>query len=143
MARPLQSLRLRQVIVAALRADAELIAIGETPISAVDEAGNIRIYGRRSPAVLIWPFLRVSIADEGPLRLGTEPRVTVHTFSKAQYDDEVETLNGRVQTILEGKVMELSSAAKAYVTWISSQVIPDAAEADAWHGLNSFTATIG
>jgi hypothetical protein len=29
------------------------------------------------------------------------------------------------------------------MVWIGSQVIPDAAEASAWHGLNSFTATIG
>jgi hypothetical protein len=31
---------------------------------------------------------------------------------------------------------------KAYVRWIGSQVIPDAAEASAWHGVNSFDATI-
>jgi hypothetical protein len=136
MARPLQSLRLRQAIVTTLRADAELIAIGDPPL-------DDRIYGRRSPATLIWPFLRVSVVDEGPLRLGTEPRVTVHTFSKAQFDDEVETLNARVQAILEDAVLELSPAAKAFMRWIGSQTVPDAAEADAWHGVNSFRATIG
>jgi hypothetical protein len=29
------------------------------------------------------------------------------------------------------------------MSWIGSQVIPDASEASAYHGVNSFTATIG
>jgi hypothetical protein len=141
MARPLQSLRLRRTIVPRLRADADLIAIGDPPLS--DDAETRRIYGRRSPAELTWPFLRVSIPDEVPLRKGTQIRVTVHTFSKAQFDDEVEALNAAVQAGLEDAVLELSPATKAFVSWINSQVIPDAAEANAWHGLNSFNATIG
>jgi hypothetical protein len=64
------------------------------------------------------------VADEGPLRKGTEVRVTVHTFSKAQFDDECETMNGAVQTSLEDAVLELSGARKAYMSWIGSQVIP-------------------
>lgn len=137
MPRPLQSLRLRQTIVTTLRADADLTAIGTPPLATDD-----RIYGRRSPASLTWPFVRVNLTDEGPLRKGTEMRVTVHTFSKEQFDDEIESLNAAVQAALEDAVLELSSAAKAYLAWISSQVIPDGAEASAWHGLNSFTATI-
>jgi hypothetical protein len=141
MPRPLQSLRLRQAIIPRLRADADLIAIGTPPLS--DDAEQQRIYGRRQPAELTWPFIRVSVADEGPLRKGTEVRVTVHTFSKAKFDDECEGLNGAVQTSLEDAVLDLSPAWKAYMSWIGSQVIPDASEADAWHGVNSFTATIG
>lgn len=139
--RPLQSLRLRQVIVTALRADDDLTALGTPPLSA--DTQEKRIYGRRQPATLDWPFVRVSLADEGPLRKGTRIRVTVHTFSKAQFDDELEGLNAGVQTALEDAVIELSAARKAYMVWISSQVIPDAAEADAWHGVNSFEASIG
>jgi hypothetical protein len=136
MPRPLQSLRLRQATVQRLRADADLIAIG-TP--AIGE----RIYGRRTPAELTWPFVRVSVADEGPLRKGTEVRVTIHTFSKAQFDDECEAMNAGVQTSLEDAVLELSGARKAHMIWRGSQVLPDASEASAWHGVNSFTATIG
>ena len=135
--RPLQSLRLRRAIVPHLRADADLIAIGTPPLSQ-DE----RIYGRRQPATLVWPFVRVSVADEGPLRKGTEVRATVHTFSKAKFDDECEDMNGAVQTSLENAVLDLSPSVKAYMSWVGSQVIPDGAEADAWHGVNSFTATI-
>jgi hypothetical protein len=69
--------------------------------------------------------------------------MTVHTFSKAQFDDECEQLNGAVQTSLEDAVLELSPSTKAYITWRSSQVIHDAAEANSWHGVNSFDATIG
>lgn len=134
--RPLQSLRLRQQTVASLRADADLIAIGTPAI-------GDRIYGRRQPATLTWPFVRVSVADEGPLRHGTRIRVTVHSFSKAQFDDEVETINAAIQANLENAVLELSPATKVFMAWVSSQAFPDAAEADAWHGINSFDATIG
>jgi hypothetical protein len=104
MPRPLQSLRLRQAIVTRLRADIDLSTIGTTPI-------DDRIYGLRTPATLVWPFVRVVLADEGPLRKGTEIRVTIHV--------------------------------KAFMVWNASQVIQDAAEADAYHGINTFTATIG
>jgi hypothetical protein len=136
MPRPLQSLRLRQATVQRLRADADLVAIGTPPV-------GDRIYGKRQPPELTWPFVRVSVADEGPLRKGTEVRVTVHTFSKAQFDDECETMNAAVQTSLEDAVLELTGARKAYMSWIGSQVLADASEASAWHGVNSFTATIG
>jgi hypothetical protein len=135
--RPLQSLRLRQAIVPHLRDDADLIAIGTPPLSQ-DE----RIYGRRQPAELVWPFLRVSVADEGPLRRGTDIRLTVHSFSKAQFDDECEQLNAAIQASLEDAVLDLSAAYKATIVWTGSQVIPDASEANAWHGVNTFTATI-
>jgi hypothetical protein len=134
--RPPQSLRLRQAIIPLLRSDPALIVIGTPPI-------DDRIYGKRQPSELTWPFVRVSVADEGPLRKGTEVRVTVHTFSKAKFDDECEDLNAAVQTSLEDAVLDLNSVRKAYMSWIGSQVIPDAAESDAWHGVNSFTATIG
>jgi hypothetical protein len=135
MARPLQSLYLRRAAVESLRATPELTDFGTPPIAD-------RIYGRRQPATLTWPFVRVSIADEGPLRKGTDVRLTIHTFSKAKFDDECEQLNAAVQAWGEDRVLELSPSVTAYVTW-ASQVIPDASEADAWHGVNTFTAAIG
>ena len=138
MARPLQSLYLRRAAVTSLRATPEVTSLGNPPLSQ-DE----RIYGRRQPADLTWPFVRVSVADEGPLRKGTDVRLTIHTFSKAKFDDECEQLNAAVQAWGEDRVLDLSPSVKAYVVWTGSQVIPDAAEADAWHGVNTFTATIG
>lgn len=138
MARPLQSLRLRQATVTTLRADAALTAIGTPPLSE-----DARIYGRRTPATLVWPFVRVVVADEGPLRKGSEVRVTIHGFSNAKFDDEIETINGAIQARLEDAVLELSPSVKAYLVWNASQVVPDADEADAYHGINTFTATIG
>jgi len=141
MARPLQSLYLRRAAVTRLRADATLTAIGAPPLS--DDAEMKRIYGPRSPATLTWPFVRVNLAGENTLRRGTSIRLTVHSFSKAQFDDEAESMNAAVQASLEDAVLELSPSVKAFITWLSSQVIPDAAEANAWHGVNSFEATIG
>lgn len=134
--RPLQSLSLRQATVQSLRADADLIGLGDPAVAG-------RIYGKRQPPELTWPFVRCSVADEGPLRLGTEVRLTIHTFSKAEFDDECEQLNIAVQTWGENRALDLTGGRKAYISWVGSQVIPDAAEASAWHGVNSFTATIG
>jgi hypothetical protein len=134
--RPLQSLRLRQATVQFLRSDPDVIAAGDPPLAD-------RIYARRTPPTLTWPFVRVNNADEGSLRKGTQVRVTVHTFSKAQFDDEVEQLNALMQAALEDKTFDLSPSVTAYFVWIASQVVEDAAEASAWHGINSFTATIG
>lgn len=136
--RPLQSLYLRREAVTSLRATPDLTSIGDPPISQ-----DNRIYGRRQPDELTWPFLRVSVADEGPLRKGTDVRLTIHTFSKADFDDECEMLNAAVQAWGEDRVLQLSASVKAFVTWSASQVIPDASEANAWHGVNTFTATIG
>jgi hypothetical protein len=127
--------------VTSLRADDDFIANGEPALGA--DPSYIRIYGRRSPADLIWPFVRVSVADETPLRKGTDVRLTIHCFSKAKYDDEAETLNAAIQAWGEDRVLELSANVKAFIAWTGSQVIPDGAEAGAWHGVNAFTATIG
>lgn len=134
--RPLRSLLLRQASVESLRATADLTGLGEPPIAD-------RIYGKRQPATLIWPIVRVAVADEGPIRKGTDVRLTIHTFSKAKFDDECELLNAAVQGWGENRVLDLEPGTTAYLTWSGSQVIPDAAEADAWHGVNTFTATIG
>lgn len=136
MARPLQSLFLRRAIVTHLRADSALVALGSPALAE-------RIYGPRSPGTLTWPFVRVNVSDEGPLRKGTTIRVTVHAFSKAQFDDEVSSINAALTASLEDEVLTLSPGYTAYMRWLGSQVIPDAAEADAYHGVNSFDATIG
>jgi hypothetical protein len=69
--------------------------------------------------------------------------MTVHAFSKAQFDDECEQLNAMLAEKLDDAVLQLSPAVKAFIRWRGSQVIPDSAEANAWHGVNTFDATIG
>lgn len=134
--RPLQSLRLRQAIVSFLRSDPGLTTAGDPQVAD-------RVYGLRTPPELIWPFVRVVVADEGPLRKGSQVRVTIHSFSKAKFDDEAAGLNAFIQAGLEDATLELGPSTTAYMTWNASQVLPDAAEASAWHGVNTFTATIG
>lgn len=132
---PLQSLDLRRAIVRMLRADGDLSALGSPPLEQ-------RIYGRRQPDRIVWPFLRVSIITETPTRSGTTARLTVHSFSKGEFDDEIETINAAVQAALGDATVALDDDRTAFMLWRSSQVIPDAAEASAWHGLNDFDALV-
>lgn len=132
-ARPLQSLSLRQAIVQRLRADTDLTAL----------VPSERIYGLRSPATLIWPFIRYGAPDETPIRLGTQLRVTLHAFSKAQFEDEASNIVAALQTSLEDAVIDLDGGLKAYLAYVGSQILADGAEADAWHGIGTWTATIG
>jgi hypothetical protein len=43
---------------------------------------------------------------------------------------------------LDGKTLALESGVVARLSWRNSQLIPDAAEANAWHGITHFAATI-
>jgi hypothetical protein len=133
--RPLHALPLRQKAIIRLRGDADLIALGSPAIAD-------RIY-EVPPATITWPFLRYGGPDETPVRRGTQVRFTIHSFSKAQYSDECAELNAGIVANLEDGVIDLGGAWKAYVSWIGSQILPDPEEASAWHGVNSFTATIG
>jgi hypothetical protein len=131
-ARPLQSLSLRQAIVERLRADSDL-----TDLVPAD-----RIHGMRTPASPDWPFVRYGTPDEVPLRRGTEIRVTLHGFSKEQFEDEASSIVGALQADLEDAVIELPHGLKAFMRFVGAQIVPDAAEASAWHGIASWTATI-
>jgi hypothetical protein len=132
------SLQLRQAVVSVMRASDELTAI--VPAD--------RNYGMRAPATLTWPFTRYGSPDALPFRGqcldGARIGFTVHAFSKAQYEDECANINSVVSASLDGKVLELDGpgGAKAHIVWQGSQIIPDAAEAAAWHGVNRFEATV-
>lgn len=129
------SLPLRQAVVTALRADTSLTAL--VPAE--------RNYGMRSPATLTWPFTRYGSPDALPFRAqcidGATIGFTVHAFSKQTFEDECANINAAVSASLDGKVLDLGGL-KAHVVWRGSQIIPDAAEADAYHGVNSFEATV-
>lgn len=133
--RPLHALPLRQKVIERLRADADLTALGAPALGA-------RIY-EIPPATVAWPFVRYGGPSETPIRQGTQIRFTIHTFSKAQFTDEVAALNEAVQASLEDAVIDLSPSSKAYVAWIGSQILTDPEEANAFHGVNDFMATIG
>lgn len=128
------SLPLRQAIVTALRADTGLTAITE------------RIYGERVLADPTFPFVRYGVSDTVPQRGacwdGSRINVPIHSFSKADFTDEVAQMNAAVALALDGKVLALDGG-KAHLRWTGSRIIPDASEASAWHGIVSFEAVAG
>jgi len=131
--RPLQSLSLRQATVEHLRNDPDLTAL-------VDAAS---IYGMRSPPDPAWPFIRYGVPDEAPIRQGTELRVTLHAFSKEQFEDDASSIIAAIQKSLENATLSIEGGKTAYLAYVGSQIMADRDEADAWHGLITFTATIG
>lgn len=136
------SLPLRQAVIETLRADTALIALGEPALS------DDRIYGMRAPSKLTWPFVRYGAVDSLPYKSqctdGAVIGFTVHSFSKADFEDECAGINAALVTALDGRSIDLDAdfEAMAHIRWVGSQIIPDAAEANAWHGVNRFEATV-
>ena len=71
--------------------------------------------------------------------------VALHVFSKAEFTDQVATIMAAIVTSLGGAVIEMDDGRKMHLTYPEaggSQIIPDAAEQNAWHGIVRFNATI-
>lgn len=132
------SLPLRQAVITTLRTDSDLTAL----------VPSERVYGMSTPATTEWPFSRYGSPDSLPFRGqcidGATITFSVHSFSKAEFEDECAQINAAVSAALDRKTLELDSpvGAKAHVTWRGSQIVPDPTEASAWHGINRFEATI-
>ncbi len=121
-----RTLALRQAIVSALKSDAGLTAI--VPAA--------RVNGERAEANPVFPFTRYGITDARR----TSIDVPIHAFSKAEYTDEVAGINAAIVTALDGRTLDLGGGEKAYLTWAGSTIIPDAAEAGVYHGINRFSS---
>jgi hypothetical protein len=125
------TLPLRQAVIRTLRADDALTAL--LPAE--------RIYGERSPAELTWPFVRYGQADIGQVG-GSLP---IHVFSKQQFTDEAASIASAIVDALDGRSLALDGGRKATLTWpeaSGTQIIPDSAEADAWHAIIRFDVMI-
>lgn len=121
----------RRAIVTHLRADTNVAAT----------ALGARFYGETTPATLIWPFGRYGQTALG--QLGGQ--VPLHFFSKAQFTDEVAEIMAAVVTSLGDKVLALEDARKLHLIYPDeggTQIIPDGAEAGAWHGIVRLEARI-
>jgi len=119
----------RQAIIAHLRSDTAVAAT---------EVGQ-RIY-ERPPPQPTWPFALYS-ADFGQLR----GRVALHVFSKTQFTDEVAGIMSAFVTSLGGKRIDMDDGRKLdliYPDAGGSQILRDAAEADAHHGIVHLDALI-
>lgn len=98
----------------------------------------------RSPAKVSWPFTRYGSPSSIPFLAqcidGSTIKFTIHAFSKTQFEDEVAAINAALSAALDSAVLDIGNGRKARIRWIASQILPDAAEADAYHGVNSFEA---
>ena len=131
-----RSLYLRRAVIAHLRADANLITI-------VPAARN---YGMKTPATLTWPFTRYGPPDETARPVlcwdGSDVAFVIHSFSKAEFEDECAAINEAVVAALNGAVLIMAGNVKAWPVWLGSSIIEDGDEAGAYHGINRFGARI-
>jgi hypothetical protein len=125
-------LPLREAIVSHLKADASFTA----------KQSADAIHGMRQPAETAWPFTRYGGGETRAAGLGEDVTVTLHNFSKGAFENECAEIQSAMVESLDGKTLALESGVVARLSWRNSQLIPDAAEANAWHGITHFAATI-
>lgn len=135
------SLSVRGKIIAALKGDAQLNAI--VPAA--------RVYPSKSPASPTFPFLRVPLLLATIAALdgggGSDHAGQVHNFTKASptnRDPEAQaaTINRHIARVLSQiDTIDLGDGESLGLHVEQTQVIPDSAEADAYHGLVSVRAT--
>lgn len=119
----------RQAIITRLRAET----------SVTSTAVGQRIY-ERPPAQPVWPWARY-VADFGL----TSGSVAIHVFSKAEFTDEASTIMAAIVANLGGALIAMDDGRELHLTYPDaggSQIIPDAAEQNAHHGIVRFNATI-
>jgi hypothetical protein len=71
-----------------------------------------------------------------------QPAETAWPFTKGAFENECAEIQSAMVESLDGKTLALESGVVARLSWRNSQLIPDAAEANAWHGITHFAATI-
>lgn len=119
-------LALREAIVTHLRAD-----------SAVTSASiGQRSYGEKLPANPTWPYLHYGMSDAVP---GFEITAPLHVFSKDPYTDDVNMVAETVGNSLDGKVLDLGSGRKAYLTWEGVRMVGGD---DEWHAVVTIGARV-
>jgi hypothetical protein len=129
------SLPLRRAIITHLK--------GDTGVTAHVPEG--RVYGMRQPATTQWPFTRYGSPDTRAAGLGSDTDIALHGFSKGPYEDECAEIMKALVTSLNGALLTLEDGEEtieARILWRRTQIIPDAAEANAWHGIAHFNARI-
>lgn len=127
-------------IVAALKADAALNAI--VPAA--------RVFPSKTPAALTWPFIRIGDHINTPNRLdggsGGDVSGVVHCFTKASTSTpdaqkQARQINAHIARIIDATEALQADELDVSIHVTLTQVIPDAAEADAFHGIVSISAS--
>jgi uncharacterized protein DUF3168 len=130
------ALKVRQQTVIRLRATEAL-----TEITTAD-----RVFGEQPDSPPEKPFVRHGVSDALPRRSSCWNGKTIdfpmHSFSKEKFTDEVHLMNDLIEEALDGAVIDLGGDVKATLEWLSSTVLRDAGDPNAWHGITRFRATI-
>ena len=135
------SLSVRGKIIAALKADTDLTTI----------VPAVRIYPSKTPATVVWPFIRVPMLTGTVAELdggsGSEQSGVIHCFTKISAtvpDPEAQAamINAHIVRILSGiDDIPLGDGESLGIHAVQTQVLMDPAEADAFHGITSIRAT--
>lgn len=121
-------------MLAALDASAAVTAL--VPVS--------RIYPGQVQSEPVYPFIRygqpVITPYEDNCGYGTAVSVPIHVFAATRATPSPVNGESLCATICAAVVNALSSAQAFYaIDWTDTQIIPDASEADVWHGIVSFS----
>lgn len=110
-----------------------------------------RCHGINPPAVPVWPFTRYGVPTSTAARMSGSDRgksipITIHVFTKGTGDEnDVSAGCGSVEAALHGKTLAVDldgPGHMAEIVYEQTQILPDGAEATAWHGLVRFRARI-
>lgn len=138
------SLEAGDTIIAALKAD-------ETLNDIVPAA---QVYPPRIPATVTFPYIRVGVMSSTPLRLDVAPggdvSGVVHCFTKIAGDvpdpralaHQINAHIVRILDAIDSNVDDQIEDQAISIQTTQSQVFDDPAEADVYHGIVSYVATV-
>lgn len=132
------SLALRKAVIVRLRATAALTAL--VPAA--------RIFPERVPGENeTWPFIRYGSTILSPQRFdgyeGGTHEITIHAFSDSHKTDEIYGIRREIIAALDEADLTIEDDARAtnFIHTLSN-LIPDGAEADAYHDIHNFTVSV-
>jgi hypothetical protein len=104
-----------------------------------------RIYGQRSPAGPVWPFVKCGVPIDQPRRAGAcmdgqTILVAIHAFAKGADEEVVEAVGTQIAEGLDGAVLPLTSPHTGYarVRYVGGRTQQDDADARSWHRISNF-----
>lgn len=129
---------LRREILKHLKAD--------TSVTEIQPAN--RIFPQRVPVGQSWPFSKIGVMIDTPLRRSCVDGETItfamHTFDASGGDEKADAISSAIGQSLDHAVFNLTDPyeARVSVLYVGGQVMQDGTEADAWHGVANFRATV-
>lgn len=112
-----------------------------------------RVYPLQTPPNPQMPFIKTGVPIVVPFGAscmdGIVQRMVIHNYAatvKGQLSGEVRAgmIAAEISSLLDGLGLELETPypARAYITWISNQVVQDGLESGLFHGLTSIEVNV-